>query len=187
MLAMIGALALGLSLFAPWYRIELSAALRQGIDQLGQQILTPAYRGVVSDVVARLPHSISGNAWQVFTITDVVLAIAAALVIALSAAAAGAFGSDVRVDAGWVGRTTAATGMIAAAFVAYRMIDPRGPHELIKLAYGAWVALVGAISMLIGGLASTAEPSAQSAAAITLTSFDPPTQPRPGSIPPPGA
>jgi hypothetical protein len=103
------------------------------------------------------------TAWQAFSVTDVILAAAA--VIALSVAVCVLFGISVSYP---VAGSSVATGFgfIAVVLILIRMIDPPGGGD-VGLAIGAWVGLLSAIAVTLGGylgMQPLKEPNAASAA-----------------------
>jgi hypothetical protein len=72
------------------------------------------------------------SGWQTFTGVDLVLAVLAVVIVVFSA------------DRGGM-----AAGVVAAAVVVFRMIDPPGPDAFAELGPGAWFALVGALTAVV--------------------------------------
>jgi hypothetical protein len=87
------------------------------------------------------------TAWQAFTFTDLILAAAA--VLGLSVALCVLLGISVSYPV--AGSSVAAGfGFVAAALIVIRMIDPPGSGDA-NLEIGAWIGLVSAIAITIGG------------------------------------
>jgi hypothetical protein len=98
-----------------------------------------------------LPWYSSGNdnitAWNAFSVTDIVLAAAA--VIGLSVAACVLLRISVSYPV--AGSSVAAGfGAVAALLIVIRMINPPGGGD-VSLEIGAWLGLVSAIAVSIGG------------------------------------
>jgi hypothetical protein len=87
------------------------------------------------------------TAWQAFSVTDVILAATAA--VGLSVAVCVLF--RISVSYPFAGSSVACgLGAVAVVLVVIRMIDPPGGGDL-SLAVGAWIGLVSAIAVGIGG------------------------------------
>ena len=87
------------------------------------------------------------NAWQAFSVTDIVLAAAA--VIAMSVAACVLLRISVSYP---VAGSSVATGFgaVAAVLIVIGMINPPG-HGDIGLETGPWLGLVSAFAVCLGG------------------------------------
>ena len=87
------------------------------------------------------------TAWHAFSVTDIVLAAAA--VVALSVAICVLFRISVSYP---VAGSSVATGfgLVAALLIVIRMIDPPGSGDP-SVEIGAWLGLVAAIAITIGG------------------------------------
>jgi hypothetical protein len=95
-------------------------------------------------------YSVGGEdatAWQAFSVTDLILAAAAAL--ALSVALCVLFGISVSYP---VAGSSVATGFgfIAVVLIAIWMLNPPGGGDP-SIEVGAWLGLVSAIAVTIGG------------------------------------
>jgi hypothetical protein len=144
-LAALGSGGLIASLWLPWYSFRIPGAILDQAERIGQQfgILAPLIRQG-ADAVRNL-GAIHLTAWQVFQQVDIVLALAGA--------AAGAMALLAYTErASGVARLIAASGAIALGLAAYRIASPPGALDLLHPAWGAYVALAGAATMLVGGL-----------------------------------
>jgi hypothetical protein len=90
---------------------------------------------------------VDATAWQAFSVTDVILAAAAA--VALSVAACVLFRISVSYP---VAGSSVATGIgfVAIVLIVIRMIDPPGTGDP-SVEIGAWIGLVSAIAVTVGG------------------------------------
>ena len=90
---------------------------------------------------------VDATAWQAFSVTDIVLAAAAA--VALSVAVCVLFGISVSYP---VAGSSVATGFgfVAAVLIVIRIINPPGAGSP-SVEFGAWLGLVSAIAITIGG------------------------------------
>jgi hypothetical protein len=118
-----GALALIVSLFLPWYQLEL-----------------PTQVGVVL-----------GNAWAVFNGTDIGLLACAVAVLVLVVLATGIGSPAVDVQPGVVAALIAPVGLAATMLVIWKLVDQPDPQDLLSLQDGAFLALGGAGAMAVGG------------------------------------
>jgi hypothetical protein len=121
-LAAAGAVALFVSLFTSWYAATVSA---EGFEL-----------------------SVTRNAWVWFDVLDIVLVLIAALGLALAGLQATQRTPTLPVGAGVL---TAVFGAIAVLLVAYRMINQPGPNEFVEVRGGAWLGLLAAIAIAVGG------------------------------------
>jgi hypothetical protein len=180
MLALAGAGVTLASLWAPWYRLHLPAALRDLVQQRADAY-GPAAGNFVRGLAALLPDSISGDAWTVFERTDVVLALASVLVAAALLAAAGAFGPGIRVAGDAAARAATGAGAVGALLVAGRIADPPGPNAYLDVRWGAWAGLLGCALMIAGGVMASRAPTVE----LTLDPLPPPEPAVMGSVAPP--
>jgi hypothetical protein len=90
---------------------------------------------------------VDATAWQAFSVTDLILAATA--VMGMSVGACVLFGISVSYP---VAGSSVATGFgaVAVVLIVIRMIDPPGAGEP-SVAIGAWIGLVSAIAITIGG------------------------------------
>lgn len=115
--AALGGALLGVSLFVPWYRPS-------------PFIITRGSGGTVSE---SLFSTATFDAWESFTVIDVVLALVAALAI-------------LSLAVQWRGQTVAA--LLGVVLVACCLLDP--PLAGVTLRPGAWLGLAGALLALAG-------------------------------------
>lgn len=137
-----GAAAVVGALWAPWYAVDFSPAVRGAIGARAGQL--PGVLGELTrQVLTLLPSHIEANAWQALEKGDVVL-----LVCALAAAFAALLG---RMD------VVAIAGLAAAATTVVEMVDRPGPGQIVSLSWGPWVALAGAL-LVVGASRMRAGP-----------------------------
>jgi hypothetical protein len=170
------------SLWAPWYRLHLPAALRDALQQHAGTLASPV-GNFVQSLAALLPESVSGDAWLVFSRTDVLVAFLAALAITALLAAAGTFGSGIRVATDAAARVSAGAGAVAALAVGGRIANPPGPNAYVDVRWGAWACLIGCGLMVAGGLVALRSPVLTVPARATAA---PPPAAAAGSVAPPG-
>jgi len=90
---------------------------------------------------------VDATAWQAFSVTDILLAATAA--VALSVAICVLFGISVSYP---VAGSSVATGFgfVAAVLIVIHMINPPGAGDP-SVEIGAWLGLVSAIAITVGG------------------------------------
>lgn len=198
-IALLGALAAFASLWRPWYAVDLPPQLRDVLAGEGARAAAGGSSlGAFAQAMANmLPGSIDVSGWDAMEAGDVILCVIGVAVAALVVAAAGAFGSAVRVDA------TAAAGLISAVGVAGVLVVARqavfrpGGDAVqrvgfdVHLGQGLWIALAGCAAMAIGGAFARSAPKASSPAPVATWTFDEPAAPVEDhtltSVAPPGA
>jgi len=164
LLSGLGAIMLAISVFLPWYGVSFTQGgiefvQREG-DQLATQYGNPAlqsYLGTFHSSIAGLAgHQFAAlSAHQALKIINVVLLLIAGATILLSLIPLA--GSDSPRSG--AGRSSiAALGALATVCVLFRMVDRPGYGGegqalfALSLREGAWLALLGSLAMLIGGL-----------------------------------
>jgi hypothetical protein len=157
----LGAIVLAVSVFLPWYGLSLTPAGIGFIQQLSDHFVSQFGNAAAQSYVNGLHANLSSLAGQEFTAVDahvalkdlsVVLLILAALAILDSLFPLARAGGQVPDGAG---RSVVLLGCIAAICVLYRMVDPPDPAAnlvALSLREGAWLALLGSVTMVIGGL-----------------------------------
>ena len=123
-LAGAGGLLLLVALFVPWFgRDDPYCVEIVGVD---------------------CPQGASFDAWQAFSLVDVILLLAAAAGIAMAVIAVANAKTDLPITSAAM---TVPLGLLATFLVAYRVIDPVG--DLSRKA-GLWLGLIGAASITYG-------------------------------------
>jgi hypothetical protein len=157
----LGAIVLAVSVFLPWYGVSFTASGLSFVQQVGNQVATQfgnaslqAYMGGLHTQLAGLAGTqfTAVSAHQVLHDINIVLLILAGLAL-LDALFPLARAASVVPDG--AGGSVAVLGVLAALCVLYRMFDPPVPAGgLISLSLreGAWLALLGSFTMVLGGL-----------------------------------
>jgi hypothetical protein len=96
------------------------------------------------------------TAWQAFSIIDLVMA--AAGIVALSVAVVVLFRLSVSYPVAGSAVTTG-IGALALVLIAFRIIDPPGNGD-VEREIGAWLSLVAAAGITLGGYLGMQDPSA---------------------------
>jgi hypothetical protein len=157
-----GAIVLVLAVFLPWYGVSFTAAgialAQQAGDQAAAQFGNAALQSYMGEYHATLStlagHQLTAlSAHQALKDLNVVLLLLAgvAIAIALLALAGAGFSSESSPD-GHRG-PLALLGLIAAACVLFRIVDPPTPAGdviALSLREGAWLALLGSVAMIVG-------------------------------------
>jgi hypothetical protein len=161
LLSAAGAIVLAVSVFLPWYGVSITADGIAFIQRVGNQFaaqfgnaqLQNMVGGLHADLGGLVGHQVTAvSAHQALTNISVLLLIVATagILLALSGLARPEPGS-----AGSHGGPIALLGALAVACVLYRLVDPpSAASSLITLSLreGAWLALLGSLAMLAGGL-----------------------------------
>ncbi len=157
----LGAIVLAVSVFLPWYGVSFTAAGVAFAQQIGNQVASQYGNAALQSMMSGLHSDISGLAGQQFAalsahqvlhdlnILLLVLAALAMLDAILPLARTG-----VSLPAG-AGGSVVILGSVAAICVIYRMVDPpvpAGGYMALSLREGAWLALLGSLAMVLGGL-----------------------------------
>jgi len=136
----LGAIVLAVSVFLPWYGVSLTR--QTGVGLVSHRLVSLSHQ--------RLALVSGQHALQDLSIVLLVLAGLAILDALLPLARAHA------PLPGGAGGSVVLLGAVASACVAYRMIDPPGAlgGELLlrSLREGAWLALLGSLAIVLGGM-----------------------------------
>jgi len=155
----LGAIGLAISVFLPWYGVSFTSSGVAFAQRVGSQVASQYGNATLQSYMASLHTRLSGlaghefvslSAHQALKTLNVVLLIAAGIgcAVALLALAASA-SADANRGA------LALVGSVAAVCVLYRMIEPPSPSGqlfALSLREGAWLALLGAVAMVVGAL-----------------------------------
>jgi hypothetical protein len=161
LLSAAGAIVLAVSVFLPWYGVSITADGIAFIQRVGNQFaaqfgnaqLQSMVGGLHADLGGLAGHQVAAvSAHQALTNISVVLLIVATagILLALSGLA-----RAEPASAGSHGGPIALLGALAVACVLYRLVDPpSAASSLITLSLreGAWLALLGSLAMVAGGL-----------------------------------
>jgi hypothetical protein len=92
--------------------------------------------------------SLGFNAWQAFSVTDVILALTALSGIALAVLTASRRSPALPVAAGVI---TSTLGAIATLLVFYRILNQPGPNEFFEVKLGAFLGFLATLAVAVGG------------------------------------
>jgi hypothetical protein len=173
-----GAILLAVSVFLPWYGLSFTATgiafVQQVSDQIASQFGNATLQGYLGAEHASLSalagHQFAAvSAHEALKNLNVVLLVLAGLAM-LDALIPLARASSTVTDGG--GAAVVLLGAIAAACVLYRVVHPPAPAGgllTLSLREGAWLALLGSVAMIVGGLWPR-RPASSSASDLTLES-----------------
>lgn len=152
----LGAALLAGSLFLPWYRVSVSSTGLGGRGHAG--VLAAAHIGGLSGDLASLHGALAGQPLGAVTAEQVLGALSVILLVLAGLSLLDALVPLVRgtapVPAG-AGGAVVLLGAVASVCVLYRMVAPPSPGgELLALSLreGAWLSLLGALMVALGGL-----------------------------------
>jgi hypothetical protein len=140
-LAVVGAAALPVTLFLAWFGVDLPQETVQQ-RQFGG--------GGVLNVLNTYAVDSWGSGWDALgwlVIVIVLVAVACAAWLALANAAARPVAQLVAASV-----LTATAGTLAFVVLALRvLVFPPGPNDLVVVRYGAWLGLLAALILAVGG------------------------------------
>jgi hypothetical protein len=136
LLAGIAGVVLLLSMFLPWF--GLSEAAEQALQEAEE--VTEQFQGEPLD-----EPDVTENAWQAFTLVDLILLLAA-----LGGIRAGVAAVARQAGRSPIGATAVTTGLgaVATLLILYRVINPIGEAGR---EYGIFIGLIAAIGIAAGG------------------------------------
>ncbi len=167
----LGAVLLAVSVFLPWYGVSFTPAGIAAVEQAGSQFASQYGDAALQSAVNTEDANLGGLAGRQFVTLsahqalhdlNVILLVLAGLAL-LDALFPLARGVPTIPDG--AGGSVVLLGGVAAACIAFRMVvrpAPGGELIALSLREGAWLALLGALAMIAGGL----WPRQTSAAAI---------------------
>jgi hypothetical protein len=168
--AALGAVLLAVAVFLPWYGVSFTARGVAFAQQVGDQVSAQYGNAALQNYMSSAHASLAGivghefiavSAHQALKQINVVLLIIAGVGIVI--ALFGLAGPESSAEAN--AAPLALLGAVAAACVLYRILAPPSPAggELFALSSreGAWLALLGSVAMIGGGLWPSRHASAQ--------------------------
>jgi hypothetical protein len=157
----LGAIMLAVAVFLPWYGVSLTPTGISFVQQLGDQFATQFGNATLQSYVGAFHGSLAGlagqqlgavSAHQVLKDSNVLLLVLAGLAM-LDALFPLARAAAVVPDG--AGGAVVLLGGLACACVLYRMIvppTPAGGIVALSLREGPWLALLGSMMMVLGGV-----------------------------------
>jgi len=157
----LGAILLAVAVFLPWYGISLTSTGISFVQQLGTQFANQFGNATLQSYVGELHGSLNGlagqqlgavSAHQVLKDSNILLLALAGLAL-LDALFPLARAATAVPDG--AGGAVVLLGGIACACILFRMIEPPTPaggFVELSLREGPWLALLGSLLMIVGGL-----------------------------------
>jgi hypothetical protein len=165
----LGAIVLAVSVFLPWYGVSFTQNGISVVQQIGDQFTSQYGNAAAQSYLSGLHASLSSLAGQEFvsiTAHQALKNLSILLLVLAGLAILDALFPLAKADGAipdGAGRSVVLLGCVACACVAYRMFDPPTPAgSLVSLSTreGAWLALLGSLTMVIGGLWPRYQPNA---------------------------
>ncbi len=157
----LGAIALAISVFLPWYGVSLTPGGIALVQQVGANLAAQYGNAALQADVGGLHADLAGlagqqvvalSAHQALKNINILLLVLAGL--ALLDALVPLARSDARLPDG-AGASVVLLGGVAAVCVVFRMVVPPTPPGgviALSLREGAWLALLGSLTMIVAGL-----------------------------------
>jgi hypothetical protein len=160
LVAAIGAVLLVVSVFLPWYGVGFTASGIAEMQRFGQQVISQYGNATLQGYAAPLHANLGSLAGQQFAAVSAHQALEVISVVLLALAGLAlvdALFPLVRTTSlpDGAGASLVLLGSVASACVLYRMFHPPTPAGGIvslSLREGAWLALLGSLAMLAGGM-----------------------------------
>jgi len=162
LIAALGAAVLAISVFLPWYGVSITASgaasAQQELAAVAQQYGNTNLQTTASEVGAAF-GTLAGRQVATVSAHDVLKDLSPMLLVlagvSLLASLLRLAGIGGLIEAG--GGQIALAGGVAAIVVLFRMLTrPGGQTEFVSLSlsWGAWLALLSALAIVVGGLVS---------------------------------
>jgi hypothetical protein len=124
------------------------------------------------------------SAWQAFSVTDLILALAGLAGIGLAVITASRRSPALPVAASVI---TATLGALATLLVLYRILNQPGPNEFLEVELGAFLGFLSVLAVAVGGWRSMRDEDWEDAPVPTDVRPTPPAEGPPDPAPPPEA
>ena len=168
----LGAIVLAVSVFLPWYGVSFTAAGIASAQHFGEQVVAQYGNASLQSLLGSAHQQLGSLAGQQFTalsahqvLHDMNIFLLVLAGLAMLDAILPLARSDGSMPAG-AGGSVVILGSVAALCVIYRMVDPPTPSGnllALSLREGSWLALLGSLAMVLGGLWPRAVSSSSSA------------------------
>lgn len=152
---------LAVSVFLPWYGLSFTSAGVAFAQQVGDQVAAQYGNATLQSLVSSAHPALAGLAGRQFAalsahqaLHDLNILLLVLAGLAMLDAILPLARAEVSLPAG-AGGSVVVLGSLAAVCVLYRMVDPPAPAgNLISLSLreGSWLALLGSLAMILGGL-----------------------------------
>jgi hypothetical protein len=124
--------------------------------------------------------SVAANAWQVFSWVDLYLFLTVVVALSLAILTMGQRTVALPLSASVL---VTAMGAVATLLILYRIVNQPGPNELISVQIGAYLGLLAAVAITVGGYLSMREEDTSFGSAATRMQGQTPTRPPPPAGP----
>ena len=94
---------------------------------------------------------VAANAWQAFSVTDLILALTAVSGIALAVLTASRRSPALPVALSVI---TSTLGVLATLLVLYRILNQPGPNDFVEVKFGAFLGFLSVLAIAAGGYRS---------------------------------
>jgi hypothetical protein len=131
-----------------------------------------------------LEISLGLSAWQAFSVTDVILALTAAVAIGLAVITASRRSPALPVAGSVI---TFTLGALATLLVFYRILNQPGPNEFVQVKIGAFLGFLCVLAIAVGGWRSMRDEDWEDAPVPTDVRPAPPAEGPREPAPPPEA
>jgi hypothetical protein len=126
--------------------------------------------------------SLGFNAWEAFSVTDLILALTAVSAIGLAVVTASRRSPALPVAASVI---TATLGALATLLVFYRILNQPGPNEFFEVKIGAFLGFLSVLAVAVGGYLSLRDEDWEDAPVPTDVRPTPPREGPQEPAPPP--
>lgn len=170
----LGAIVLGISVFLPWYGVSITATGIAYVQEVGGQLAAQFGNASMQSYVGSLHGTLDGlagqqvaalSAHQALHELNVILLLLVGLALLDSLLA---LARPVTTVPAGAGASVAVLGALAAVLVLYRMVErptPAGSLLSLSLREGAWMALLGSLTMVVGAFWPRVKPVASASEA----------------------
>ncbi len=157
----LGAILLAVAVFLPWYGVSLTPTGISFVQQLGDQFATQYGNASLQSYVGAFHGSLAGlagqqlgavSAHQVLKDSNVVLLVLAGLGAARRALSSGPRRELRCGGSGWRGGAARRSRLRLCPLPHDRAADPRWGDRCAVVAEGPWLALLGSMMMIVGGV-----------------------------------
>jgi len=128
--------------------------------------------------------SLGFNAWQAFSITDLILALTALSGIALAVLTASRRSPALPVALSVI---TTTLGALATLLVFYRILNQPGPNDFVEVKFGAFLGFLAVLAVAAGGYLSMRDEEGEDAPMPVDVRPTPAAEGPPDPAPPPEA
>jgi hypothetical protein len=161
MVSAVGSFLLAVSVFLPWYGASFTASGIESAQQASRQVISQFGNASAQSLGNSLNATLGGMAGHQFVtlsghqmfknMSIVLLAVAGLALLDVLLPLT----NRTRSIPDGAGGASVLLGILAALYILFRMVDPPadfGGMITLSLREGAWLALLGAVAMILGGM-----------------------------------